>query len=88
MKLTDAQRRILDALAGGRSLCLTQDGDSWFLSGTPAEFLDTSYDEGIQQLKRQKLIASHPDPEHWTDAHSYDITEIGRSALEADDDRT
>lgn len=80
-RLTKVQDEILSALLTGQSLCVSQDGEDWFLSGRPRKFLDHTYDRDIADLRARKLIANDPDPQHWTEDHSYNITPAGRTAL-------
>lgn len=79
MPLSDKAREVLAKMAGGKSLCFSQDGDLAWLSGLKP--MSAVYDAAIQELMKHKLIASAPDAEHWTEANSFDITEAGRKAL-------
>ena len=79
MPLSNHARYLLSKIAAGKSLCFSQDGDlAWLSNMAP---LPPSYDSAIQELIKPKLIDCRSDPEHWTEANCFNITDAGRKAL-------
>lgn len=84
MKLTDAQRAILEAMANGHEIHFSQDGDNaWLWPKHPTGFLD---DDQIINLRDLGYIADAPydEDEHVRFGPPTIITPLGRAALQGD----
>lgn len=80
-RLTEAQRKILQAMANGHEMAFSQDGDmAWLWPKHPTGFLD---DATVIALRHAGLIADAPFDvdEHVRFGPPTIITEAGRAAL-------
>lgn len=82
MKLTEAQREILSAMAAGHEMVFSEDGDmAWLWPTHSTGFLN---DEDVIGLRDAGCIASAPfdDDQHVRFGPPDIITDAGRAALE------
>jgi len=87
MKLTEAQREVLQTMADGHEMVFSQDGDmAWLWPRHPTGFLD---DEPVIALRRAGLIvdAQFDENEHVRFGPPTIITPAGRAALSAENGR-